>query len=124
MEELPRQLKKREAKKTTDLVKWVNQNIKQSCIVEVKQTNTNTLYANSIKDHQIATLKQSIVTWKPSDAIMQRQKGDILHFYKPINYIIIIFGDNTKIIIEAFNFPDHTKKITKAECLKIGKEII
>lgn len=123
MDELPRQLKKREAKKTTNLVKWVHSNIKHSCIIEVKQTKTDTLYANSIKSHQMKTLQESIITYKPSDALRQRQHGDIIHFYKPVNYIIIIFGDNTTVIIEAFQFPDITKKITKDTAITIGKVI-
>jgi penicillin-binding protein-related factor A (putative recombinase) len=121
MENLPQFKNKREAYKTTDIVKWVRENIKHSCLIEVKQTKTNTLYANSIKEHQLDTLLKPVYTQKLSDALMQRQPADIIHFYNPQNYLIIIFGDNTRIKIPANKIPPINQKITLETALQIGE---
>ena len=123
MEELPRLLNKREAKKTPAIEKWIMQNISSSCMVEVKQTRTATLPANSIKPHQRETLLAVKYIKKLSDALGQRQPADIIYFYKPINYYIIVYGNNEHILIEARKLLRTDQKLTQEEARKIGKVI-
>lgn len=123
MEELPKLLNKREAKKTPAIQRWILQNIRSSCMVEIKQTKNSTLPANSIQPHQRETLLATKYIKKLSDALGQRQPADIIYFYKPINYYIIVFGDNEHILIEAHNLKATDQKLTQVEARKIGKII-
>jgi len=123
MEQLPKLLSKKEAYYTTDLVKWVNKNIMDSCLIEIKYTKTNVLPANSIKDHQHKTLSSKTYTKKLSDSLQQRQPADIIHFHNPRNYIIVIFNKD-KFLIRYKDFPDYKKKFTKNQAEKIGEKIV
>lgn len=124
MEPLPRILNKREAKYTTDLVKWVRDNIKHPCLIEVKQTKSSTLPANSLKPHQIKTLLAKSYTQKISDALRQRQPADIIHYYNTTNYIIVIYGDGSKLLIKAKDFPPIDEKLTQAHAERIACMVI
>lgn len=52
MDELPRKLKKKEAKKTPQIMKWFEKNYPFDCVVEVK------VGKNKVKEHQEAALEQ------------------------------------------------------------------
>lgn len=119
MEELPRVLNKREAKKTPEIMALLN----ETCALEVKQTKTSTLPANSLAIHQYKALMEvhnGTFRYKIPD--MGRRNpfdGFVLKAEKAI--VVVIFGDNTMVAIDITDFPPIDKKLTKVEALRIGR---
>jgi hypothetical protein len=96
MEELPRFLNKSEAHHTTKIKKWCEKNLEKSALIEIKHTKTDKLYFTTFKPHQIPTLqkaKHGSVIHKPSDALRQRQIGDLMFFCGADAWVFIIFKD-------------------------------
>lgn len=119
MQELNRVLDKREAKKTPEVLPMYN----YSCAIEVKQTKTLTLPANSLKPHQYKALmkvKYGVLRHKIPDMGRENPFDAFILAGLPA-YVVIIFGDNTIIEIDIDAFPPIDQKLTKENALRIGR---
>lgn len=121
MENLPRVLKKREANRTGDIMKMFD----QTCALEIKQTKTNTLYANSVKPHQLESLlkaRREVFRYKIPD-MGQRNPFDAVVLKEIPAYIVILFGNGQIVRIKAEDFPPVDQKLTYEEAVEIGEEL-
>lgn len=119
MEKLPIVRRKREASKTPDIL----EKIMTTCAVEVKQTKTDTLPANSVKPHQRDNLlkaKHRKFHYKIPDYGRQNP-FDAVILYLTDAYIVVIYGDNTTVMIDIDHFPPIDKPLTKEKALSLGK---
>lgn len=57
--DLPKQIKKREAKFGIELRRWLEKNGGESCVFELKQTTTSSISFSCLKGGQIPWLKQA-----------------------------------------------------------------
>lgn len=118
MESLPRVLKKREANRTREIMEMIS----SPCAIEIKQTKTNTLYANSVKPHQIEALKKvkhDIFRYKIPD-MGQRNPFDAVILRDMKAYVVILFGNGNIIAIDVDKFPPVDQKITHNEAISLG----
>lgn len=118
MEKLPRVLKKREADKTRGILEMIN----FPCVLEIKQTKTDTLYANSVKPHQLANLLKAqcgIFRYKIPD-LGQRNPFDAVILKEIPAYIVILYGNGQLVMINAEKFPPIDQKLKLQDALKIG----
>jgi hypothetical protein len=122
MQDLPKFKNKIEAKKTTNLVKWIKKNIKTSGLIEIKiakqLVNSEAVYLTQFKNHQIENLKSNKYTEKIKD-FGGRNCADVIHFYNMTNYIILCFK-NINVLINAKNYPFDKIKINKEEAILLG----
>jgi hypothetical protein len=126
MLDIPKFKDKKEAKKTTSLVHWIRDNIKYSCIIEIKVAkqlkDSEAVYSSQFAEHQIRNLQNKILTHKLSDALRQQQIADVVHFYNANHQVILCFSKHN-ILISADIYPFHKVKLTLTEALLIGKII-
>ena len=121
MEELPRVLNKREAKKTPEVMALLN----ETCAFEVKQTKTDTLPANSLAAHQYKALMavyNDTFRYKIPD-MGRRNPFDGFVMVKQKAVVVVIFGDNTMVSINIADFPPIDQKLTKLQALLIGRRL-
>ena len=119
MEDLPRVLHKREAKKTPEVLAMYN----HSCAIELKQTKTLSLPANSLTIHQhkaLMKVKHGVLRHKIPDMGRENPFDAFILAGLPA-YVVVIFGDNTIIEIDIDAFPPIDQKLTKENALRIGR---
>jgi len=122
MEDLPRVLHKREAQKTSKILLC----FKETCAIEVKQTRSQTLPANSVKPHQrdyLLQAKHGIFRFKIPDT-GRKQPFDAVVLAGIPAYVVVVYGDNTVVAIDIDSLPPINQKLTLAHAILIGKVII
>ena len=121
MEELPRVLRKREAQKTSNILLHFN----YTCAIEIKQTRTDTLYANSIQPHQrdaLLAAKHGVLRYKIPDMGRRNPFDGIILAGVPA-FVVVAYGDNTIVAIDIDALPSIAHKLTKEKALAIGKRL-
>lgn len=91
---LPRTIRKREAKITPIILDWFRKNHDGSCAIEVKQTNGNSIPASALLPHQRAALIAASgtgIVHKLSDEARRRQPFDAFMLCDADAYVVVAF---------------------------------
>ncbi len=113
---------KREQKRTTPLIKWLNAFWEENGLMEVKVSKTGRIYKNQFAEHQQFALKKcksGTVVWKIPDAGFQNLV-DLVIYHKSPSWVCLMFNVETSkkfYIIDATEFFDifTEKKVSVTE---------
>jgi len=113
---------KREQKRTTPLIKWINAFWTENGPWEVKVSKTGRIYRNQFADHQEHSLRKArtgTVAWKNPDAGFSNL-WDITVYHKSPSWVCLMFNVETSkkfYIIDATTFFDifTEKKVSVTE---------
>lgn len=93
--ELPRKIKKHEAKVTIGVLKWLKKNYPHSCAFEIKSSNTNTIREKALQDHQRLALQGAKsprgIIHKLSDEAQRQQPFDGFQLVNTDAFVIACF---------------------------------
>ena len=94
--ELPKILKKGEAKVSTQVLSWFKKNHPSSCALEIKNTTKNTIPKSAVLPHQLLALKDSKssngLIHKLSDESRRQQPYDAFMLKNADAYVVACFS--------------------------------
>lgn len=126
--ELPRTIKKREANFTGQFKEWLLKNPMDSSLFELKQTTSDYISFESVKDHQVKALLAASVPgdgliFKIPDDSRSMKPADMFYLQEVRSFVVIKFP-NIFVGIPIFNFlaekkMSNRKSITSDRALEI-----
>ncbi len=79
--------------------KWMRQNLRESCAIELKLVKTKSFRFDDVKDHQVANLlsvNRGFLSWKIADVGFDQKPFDLFSLNKSNAYVGVIFYEERK----------------------------
>jgi len=79
--------------------KWMRQNLRQNCAIELKIVKTNSFRFDDVKDHQVANLLsvyRGFLSWKIADVGFDQKPFDLFSLNKANAYVGVVFYEERK----------------------------
>lgn len=96
--DLPRILKKREAKCTPKVLQWFRDNYKGNCAIEIKATDTGSIHKSVLKEHQYQALMDAQgergIVYKIADSSRRQLPFDAFKLQNTPAFVVACFTNN------------------------------